>query len=404
MKQMAAVAVVIATLVGGATWYGLTRGGGSAAPKPETSQKLLLAEKFLEQNDPAKTLEILKDLETEGARTGEKGALLQLDALDRSGKHAEAKVAAEAFLKTYPESADKTKAELIRLSAELATAGFTNPALRQSVDQFLAANPDHPGAVKLHIALARQEIAVGDHPAAQRRLATVMASTTDDAAVVELAQPLGKANLDRLYSSAVSDGDKTHTVAKGESVNVIARANKVTDELLLKCNGIDDPRKLRIGQKLKVPNVNFSLKVDIAANTMTLKNHGEFFKLYRVRTGRDAGTTTTGEFKILNKKGNPTWRPGNGHTYLPGDPNNELGTRWMSYEGDILGIHGTLHPETVGEYASNGCVGMTRADVEELFDLVMVGTPLTIVGKQDLTRHRVIPAPKVPEPQQIAKN
>src|SRR5690606_23189812 len=140
----------------------------------------------------------------------------------------------------------------------------------------------------------------------------------------------------------------------GDTINGIATRNGGTEELRMRCNGIDDPRGLRIGQKLKVPYVGFSPSVDIAANTMTLYNHCEFFKLYEVRTVREAGTTPTGQFTVHNKKRNPTWRPGNGYTYPPGDPNNELGTRWMSFDGDILGIHGTVHPNTVGEYASNG--------------------------------------------------
>src|SRR5690606_37786881 len=136
----------------------------------------------------------------------------------------------------------------------------------------------------------------------------------------------------------------------------------------------------------------------ISRNTLILKNHGQFVKAYPVRTGRVAGTTPTGQFRILNKKTGPTWRPGDGRVYLLGDPNNELGTRWMAFEGDILGIHGTIHPETVGAYASNGCIGLTQEDVEELFDLVSVGVPLIIEGAQDPTRHKIIPAATVPAP------
>ena len=79
---------------------------------------------------------------------------------------------------------------------------------------------------------------------------------------------------------------------------------------------------------------------------------------------------------------NPTWHnPQDGREYPPGDPQNELGTRWMAFQGNILGIHGTIAPETIGEYASNGCVGMLMEDAEELFDLVPTGTTITITGK-----------------------
>ena len=50
-----------------------------------------------------------------------------------------------------------------------------------------------------------------------------------------------------------SDSGKTYTVGKGESPYVIAQKLKVSYESLLKLNHIDDPKKLKPGQKLRVP-------------------------------------------------------------------------------------------------------------------------------------------------------
>jgi LysM repeat protein len=46
---------------------------------------------------------------------------------------------------------------------------------------------------------------------------------------------------------------KTYTVAKGDNPVTIAKRLGVSQEELLKVNGIEDPRKLQIGQVLKVP-------------------------------------------------------------------------------------------------------------------------------------------------------
>jgi len=53
---------------------------------------------------------------------------------------------------------------------------------------------------------------------------------------------------------SAGDSGKTYTVAKGDNVWSIAKKLKVDREELLKINGIKDPRKLQIGQQLKVPN------------------------------------------------------------------------------------------------------------------------------------------------------
>ena len=41
-------------------------------------------------------------------------------------------------------------------------------------------------------------------------------------------------------------------------------------------------------------------------------------------------------------------------------------------------IHGTPHREALGRPASHGCIRMSNADVIELFDLVSVGTLVTL--------------------------
>jgi hypothetical protein len=46
--------------------------------------------------------------------------------------------------------------------------------------------------------------------------------------------------------------------------------------------------------------------------------------------------------------------------------------------GRYIYIHGTNHEDQIGIAASHGCVRMRNADVAELYDLVLKGTPVTI--------------------------
>jgi hypothetical protein len=54
-----------------------------------------------------------------------------------------------------------------------------------------------------------------------------------------------------------------------------------------------------------------------------------------------------------------------------------LGTRRLDL-GDGYGIHGTDHPETIGQSVSHGCVRMRNEDVERLYPMVAIGTPVYI--------------------------
>ena len=200
----------------------------------------------------------------------------------------------------------------------------------------------------------------------------------------EVETALGDVNVALLLSPVKLPDDITYRLNRGDTINGIGIKYGITDEILLRCNNIRNPESISENQRIKVPNAQFSIIVDKWDNTMLLQNNGKFFKRYSVRTGKYADLTPTGEFKITNKKKNPIWNdPNTGRKYLANDPENELGTRWMAFEGAMLGIHGTIHPESIGLYTSEGCVGMLKEDVEELFDLVRIGTPMEIVGTQN---------------------
>jgi LysM repeat protein len=55
-------------------------------------------------------------------------------------------------------------------------------------------------------------------------------------------------------AAKVSDSGKVYVVAKGDNPVAIAKKFKVSYDDLLALNHIDDPRKLKIGQKLSIPD------------------------------------------------------------------------------------------------------------------------------------------------------
>ena len=54
-----------------------------------------------------------------------------------------------------------------------------------------------------------------------------------------------------------------------------------------------------------------------------------------------------------------------------------LGTRRLEL-GDGYGIHGTDQPQSIGQSVSHGCVRMLNEDIERLYPMVAVGTPVYI--------------------------
>ncbi len=128
------------------------------------------------------------------------------------------------------------------------------------------------------------------------------------------------------------------------------------------------------------------LTLDRGTFTLRLWKHLKLAKEYTVAVGMEGLETPEGLYEIQEKEENPVWHVPNsawagdlaGQTIPPG-PADPIKARWMGiYEG--AGIHGTEETESLGTAGSHGCIRMAIPDVEELYDLVEVGTPIYIGG------------------------
>ncbi len=115
---------------------------------------------------------------------------------------------------------------------------------------------------------------------------------------------------------------------------------------------------------------------------------------YPIGIGKAGWNTPQGVTKVVARVPDPTWRPSlalrrdhfkdNGEA-LPAvvgpGPDNPLGKfefrlGWPSYL-----IHGTNLPYGVGLRSSHGCVRLYPEDIEKLFQMVPVGTPVRVVNQ-----------------------
>lgn len=117
-----------------------------------------------------------------------------------------------------------------------------------------------------------------------------------------------------------------------------------------------------------------------------LYDHGALVKTYDVAVGTPGYPTPRGNFKIVQKRYRPTWsNPGSDWakgmpaSIGPG-PGNPLGTRALNLNAPGIRIHGTSKNYSIGTAASHGCMRMHMWDVEELYELVEVGTPVFIIN------------------------
>lgn len=114
---------------------------------------------------------------------------------------------------------------------------------------------------------------------------------------------------------------------------------------------------------------------------------------FPVSIGRMDWSTPLGHTQIVEKTENPRWRPpesilvesaSNGKTLpevVPPGPDNPLGRFALRLGLPGYLIHSTNKPYGVGMRVTHGCVRMYPEDIEVLYPLVPVGTPVMIIDQ-----------------------
>jgi L,D-transpeptidase ErfK/SrfK len=102
---------------------------------------------------------------------------------------------------------------------------------------------------------------------------------------------------------------------------------------------------------------------------------------FPVAVGKPGWETPVGEFTVLNKEADPIFMDPFSGRLMPPGPNNPLGERAIDFWTDgknFSAFHGTPHEHLIGQAVSHGCVRMRNADVKQLFEMVKVGTKVTV--------------------------
>ena len=172
-----------------------------------------------------------------------------------------------------------------------------------------------------------------------------------------------------------------HVVASGDYLSTIGRRYSIPYELIRRLNGLSSDL-IYPNQKLKVVKGPFRVRVVKRTFTLELWLRDILVRTYRVAIGAN-DTTPSGAYTVRGKEQNPTFYPppslrGVMAVTPGGHPDNPLGARWIGF-GNHLGVHGTNEPQHIGKRVSLGCIRMLNADVEYLYDCLVIGATVEIV-------------------------
>lgn len=276
-----------------------------------------------------------------------------------------------------PASSAKSGAQPVAMTAPVAGGGVA----------MQPATPSAPSTTNLATTLAMTQA----DPISARLALTRLLDRHELNAAEEFAAmtSLRELNAKLFFSPAMSVSDpfiRVYTVQPGDTLSKIAKKNDVQTDwrIIQRMNGMKSEKSLRVGQKLKLPVGAFHAEVSKSNFQMKIYA-GEgpsrvLIAIFPVGLG-ELNSTPTGAFMVRPKSKliNPEWNnPRTGEHFASDDPKNPIGERWIGLIGveaqnqgfKGYGIHGTVDPASIGKQASMGCVRMSDADVELVYEFL----------------------------------
>ncbi|MEQ8769335.1 MAG: LysM peptidoglycan-binding domain-containing protein [Phycisphaerales bacterium] len=209
-----------------------------------------------------------------------------------------------------------------------------------------------------------------------------------------LRETIGELNDTLVFSPHLEPGDsmaREYRVKSGDSLARIARAQDLGThwKLIARVNGITNPSRINVGQRLKLVSGPFHVIVDKSDFRADIyhgpaDNPREWVYVTSRPVGLGEGDgTPAGTFVVApGKLENPGWvNPrDSSERYDRNDPANPIGEHWVGLTGvgdsavhTGLGLHGTIEPDSIGREMSMGCVRLRDDDAALMYELLTEG-------------------------------
>jgi L,D-transpeptidase ErfK/SrfK len=194
-------------------------------------------------------------------------------------------------------------------------------------------------------------------------------------------------------------------VGKEDTLPDIARRFDVGYEEILLANPGVDPWLPGVGREVVVPTQfilpaapHDGVVVDVAAMRIFYypphkKGEQPIVYTHPIGIGRVGWKTPEGTTKIVSRTKDPVWvvpksvrneHAENGDKLpatVPAGPDNPLGQYMFRLSWPSYLIHGTNKPYGVGMRSSHGCMRLYPEDIAVFFDLIPIGTKVTVVNQ-----------------------
>lgn len=250
----------------------------------------------------------------------------------------------------------------------------------------------HPNVDKLKEA----QVLVREGKLNEARAIVVKALVTEPKSPVtrELRDLLGEVNTQIFFSKEPSPRKTEYTVKRGDALSSIARKLKSSTEAIIRVNDLDSTL-IRPGEKLLVPQLDFTITIDLPRSRVIVHDGHGFFTQYPIASvdlppAREPTIQTKVRAKSFWENGRPV-RPTQGFQEEEATPRIHLGhAGYVLYgveeESDTdtseIAVEADNKEGALNSRDSNPLpqgIAMLKNDIAEIELLIRKGTPVTII-------------------------
>ena len=201
-----------------------------------------------------------------------------------------------------------------------------------------------------------------------------------------------------IFGPEVTPGDpytRLYEIRSGDALSRIANreAVKTNWRFIQRINGINDPSRIRVGQRIKLVQGPFHAEVEKGSHRIDVwlgeGDEAIFVRSLPVGLG-EFNSTPQGAFRVRRggKMKNPSWtNPRTGEQFGADDPKNPIGEYWIGLDGIDqnnlqergFGIHGTIEPDSIGQDRSMGCVRLADADIALVYEMLTEANSVVLI-------------------------
>jgi L,D-transpeptidase catalytic domain len=166
-----------------------------------------------------------------------------------------------------------------------------------------------------------------------------------------------------------------HTALGNETWLLIVRHSGFHGTALIPTGGQPAPAQVDLrGLQLRWTPIH--IDVDLGTLRLRVLSGGHVLGAFPIAAGMPQTPTPTGRFSVTDRVRFPSWSSYG--TFALGLSAHQAHVLPGWSGGDQIAIHGTAHPDSIGHYASLGCIRVPRTALRMLRRVVPLGAPVTV--------------------------